>query len=79
MTRRKLFYLVLLIALVCVPCLGWAQSTESDLLSAAQQAFNDGFNDVATRYLEDFLNKYPISPNLPTVKLLLGECDFLHG
>ena len=48
-------------------------------MSAAQQAFNDGFNDVATRYLEDFLNKYPISPNLPTVKLLLGECDFLHG
>ncbi|MDE2028141.1 MAG: tetratricopeptide repeat protein [Candidatus Omnitrophica bacterium] len=56
-----------------------AQTTENDLLSAAQQAFNDGFSDVATRYLRDFLEKYPQSPNLPEAKLLLGQCDFLQG
>src|SRR6202012_5816813 len=58
---------------------GWAQTTETDLLSAAQQAFNDGFSDVATKYLEDFLDKFPESPNLPAAKLLLGQCDFLRG
>ena len=79
MIRRKLFYFYLLIALVCAPHLGFAQTTETDLLSAAQQAFNDGFSDVATRYLEDFLNKYPQSNNLATAKLLLGQCDFLRG
>jgi len=66
-------------ALITMPHLGQAQSAESDLLTAAQQAYNDGFSDVATRYLEDFLNKYPESPNLSTAKLLLGQCDFLHG
>jgi len=79
MFRRKIFCFYLLISLVCVPHLGLAQSAEGDLLSAAQQAFNDGFNDVAKKYLEDFLDKYPQSPNLPTAKLLLGQCDFLHG
>ena len=79
MIPRKLFCFFLLIALAGVPQLGFAQSTEADLLSAAQQAFNDGFNDVAMRYLEDFLSKYPQSLNLPTAKLLLGQCDFLRG
>ncbi len=79
MIRPKLFYFYLLIVLVCAPHSGFAKSTETDLLSAAQQAFNDGFSDVATRYLEDFLDKYPQSPNLPTAKLLLGQCDFLRG
>ena len=79
MMRRYLFCFYLLIALICAPHLGWGQSTETDLLFADQQAFNDGFSDVATKYLEDFLNKYPQSPNLSTAKLLLGQCDFLHG
>ena len=79
MIRRCLFCFYLMIAAVGLPHWGWAQSTETDLLFAAQQAFNDGFSDVAMRYLEDFLNKYPQSPNLPTAKLLLGQCDFLHG
>ncbi len=79
MIRLYFIYFFFLIALVCVPHPGFAQGTETDLLSAAQQAFNDGFSDVATQYLEDFLNKYPQSPNLSTAKLLLGQCDFLRG
>ena len=79
MIRRNIQYLYLLIALFYLPHSALAQSTETDLLSAAQQAFNDGFNDVATRYLDDFLDKYPDSPNLSTAKLILGQCDFLRG
>lgn len=71
------FYIFII--LFGLPHLGFSQTSESDLLSAAQQAFNDGFSDVATRYLEDFLNKFPESPDLPTAKLLLGQCDFLRG
>ncbi len=79
MFHRKLFCFYLLIALAGAPLSGLAQSTETDLLSAARQAFNDGFSDVARKYLEDFLDKYPQSPDLPTAKLLLGQCDFLRG
>jgi len=76
---RRYFSYFYLIAFLCMPHPVFAQSTESDLLSAAQQAFNDGFSDVAKRYLEDFLDKFPESRNLTTAKLLLGECDFLRG
>jgi TolA-binding protein len=79
MIRRYLFCCCLFIVLACAPHSGFAQTTETDLLSTAQQAFNDGFSDVATQYLEDFLVKYPQSPNLSTAKLLLGQCDFLRG
>src|SRR5258708_5661403 len=79
MVRLYLIYSFLLMALVAMPPSGFAQSAETDLLSAAQQAFNDGFSDVATRYLEDFLVKFPQSPNLPMAQLLLGQCDFLRG
>jgi len=70
---------IFFIALICLPHMSLAQTTETDLLSAAQQAFNDGFSEVATKYLEDYLDKYPDSSNLPTAKLLLGQCDFLRG
>ncbi len=79
MILRNFIYFYLFIVLICLPHIGLAQTSETDLLSAAQQAFNDGFSDVATRYLEDFLDKYPESPNLTTAKLLLGQCDFLSG
>ena len=76
----RLFFWIYIFALLAVgPHTGFAQSSETDLLSAAQQAFNDGFNDVAVRYLEDFLNKFPDSRNVSTAKLLLGESDFLSG
>jgi len=74
-----IFFFYLLIVLVSAPQPTNAQTTETDLLSAAQQAFNDGFSEVATKYLEDFLDKFPQSPELPAAKLLLGQCDFLRG
>jgi tetratricopeptide (TPR) repeat protein len=79
MIPRYFLCFYLFIFCICLPGFVIAQSTETDLLSAAQQAFNDGFSDVATRYLEDFLNKYPQSPHWASAKLLLGQCDFLRG
>ncbi|MBF0511246.1 MAG: tetratricopeptide repeat protein [Candidatus Omnitrophica bacterium] len=75
---RIIFY-YLLVLWFLFPGMALAQTSELELLSAARQAFNDGFNDVAKGYLEDFLSKYPQSPQLPSVKLLLGQCDFLKG
>ena len=77
MTRKIICCLFLFVMAAHLPV--FAQSTETDLLSAAQQAFNDGFSDVAKKYLEDFLDRYPQSANIPTAKLLLGQCDFLKG
>ena len=79
MKRRYFVCFYFIIALVCAPQVGFGQTTEGDLLSAAQQAFNDGFSEVATRYLNDFLDKFPESPNLHTAQLLLGQCNFLQG
>jgi len=77
MMKRFLFFILAIFLIV--PITAHAQTTETDLLNAAQQAFNDGFSDMAIKYLQDFLQKYPYSPNLPTAKLLLGQCDFLKG
>lgn len=79
MKSSKIFGWFLIFTLFCASRLCLAQSSETDLLSAAQQAFNDGFSDVAQRYLVDFLSKFPDSPHLSAAKLLLGQCDFLRG
>ena len=90
MNYRYFFCIFLFLGLIVCPVAVFAQdtttidarrpeTTETELLSAAQQAFNDGFSDVASRYLEDFLREYPQSPKLDTAKLLLGQCDFLRG
>jgi len=79
MSHRYLFCIFLFMGLFAAPRAVLAQTTETELLSAAQQAFNDGFSDVASRYLEDFLREYPQSPKLGAAKLLLGQSDFLRG
>jgi len=53
MNRRYFFCILLLLGLMARPVAVFAQTTETELLSAAQQAFNDGFSDVAARYLEN--------------------------
>lgn len=56
-----------------------AQTTEDELFSTAQRAFDDGFHDVAIRYLEQFLPQFPESPKLEQAKLLLGECYYFKN
>ncbi len=56
-----------------------AQGDEDELYTTAQRAFNDGFHDVAVKYLEEFLPKYPQSSRIAQAKLLLGQCYYLKN
>lgn len=56
-----------------------ANVDEEELISTAQRAFNDGFHDVAIRYLEQFVPRYPDSPKINQAKLLLGQCYYFKN
>ncbi len=79
-------WLLILFSSVMLTSLGWGsepgltqfsfadEETESFLV--AQKAFDDGFYDVAIRYLEQFLARYPKSEKEVEAKLLFGQCYF---
>lgn len=83
MKRWKIIFL--LMSFVCLSIFGfmskltWAQSEEEDLYLVAQKAFDDGFYDVAIRYLNEFLEKYPQTEKRNQANLLLGQCFFFRG
>ena len=52
---------------------------ETDLFLVAQKAFDDGFYDIAIRYIDEFLQKYPKSEKQIEVKLLQGQCYFFKS
>jgi len=52
------------------------QNTESELFLVAQKAFEDGFYDVAMRYIEQLFSEYPQTNKHIQAKLLLGQCYF---
>ncbi len=56
-----------------------AEDEEKELFFVAQSAFDDGFYDVAIRYIEDFLQKYPQSDRRVQVLLLSGQCYFFKN
>jgi len=56
-----------------------AQSNEDELFLVAQKAFDDGFYDVAIRYIDQFLEKYPQSQRFVQAQLLLGQCHFFQS
>lgn len=51
-------------------------SPEEELFLVAQKAFEDGFYDVAMRYIEQFLKQYPQTDRRIQAQLLLGQCYF---
>lgn len=55
------------------------QDKAEELFFVAQKAFDDGFYDVAARYLEDFLHLYPDHPRWIQAKLLLAQCHFFQN
>jgi len=59
--------------------LSYAQNSEKELFFVAQKAFEDGFYDVAIRYLNDLLKNYPRSDKKVEANLLLGQCYFLKN
>ncbi|MBF0489835.1 MAG: tetratricopeptide repeat protein [Candidatus Omnitrophica bacterium] len=57
----------------------YAQSQQEELYAAAVRAFDDGFYDVSTRYLEQFLAESSSHPKALQVKFLLGQCYFFKN
>lgn len=56
-----------------------ADDNEKELFFVAQSAFDDGFYDVAIRYLDEFQQKYPQSDKKVQVLLLSGQCYFFKS
>ena len=49
---------------------GYAQNQQEELYSTALRAFDDGFYDVAIRYLEQFLQDFPDHAKIVKAKLI---------
>ena len=62
-----------------VPGTSLANDGEKDLFFIAQKAFDDGFYDIAIRYLDQFFQEYPQSDKTVPAKLLLGQCYFFQN
>ena len=56
-----------------------AQDSEKELFLVAQKAFEDGFYDVAMRYIDQLLEQYPQTKKHVQAKLLLGQCYFFKS
>lgn len=54
-------------------------SPEEELFFVAQKAFDDGFYDVAIRYIEQFLQKFPATEHYAQARLLCGQCYFFKN
>ncbi|MGE0267212.1 MAG: tetratricopeptide repeat protein [Candidatus Omnitrophota bacterium] len=64
--------------LICVP-LADSQSSDSELFLVAQKAFEDGFHDVAIRYVTHLLEEFPETQKRIQARLLLGQCYFFKS
>ena len=55
------------------------ESQEEELFFVAQKAFDDGFYDVAIRYIDQFLQKFPSTHHYAKARLLYGQCYFFKN
>jgi TolA-binding protein len=55
------------------------QEGEKELFLIAQKAFEDGFYDVAMRYIEQLFKQYPQTEKRVPANLLLGQCYFFKS
>lgn len=58
---------------------GAAEPGEKELFLVAQKAFEDGFYDVAMRYIQQLQEQYPQTDRRVESNLLLGQCYFFKG
>lgn len=87
MINRTMTKKIFLLVTLSVFCLGglrgvFAQSTAAneELFFVAQKAFDDGFYDVAIRYIDQYLQEYPgHDSRYVQVQLLLGQCYFFKN
>ncbi len=56
-----------------------AQNSEKELFLVAQKAFEDGFYDVAIRYILQLQEQYPQTEKRVESNLLLGQCYFFKS
>ncbi len=56
-----------------------AQENDHELFQVSQKAFEDGFYDVAIRYIEQLLSKFPTTDKRIEANLLLGQCYFFKN
>lgn len=56
-----------------------AQADDNDLFVVAQKAFDDGFYDVAMRYINQLFEDYPLTEKRAQANLILGQCYFFKS
>jgi len=56
-----------------------ARDSEKELFLIAQKAFEDGFYDVAMKYIDQLLTAYPQTDKRIPANLLLGQCYFFKN
>ena len=69
----------LFLATAHIPFLRAQDSNEGELFLVAQKAFEDGFYDVAMRYVNQLFEEYPQTEKHIQAKLLLGQCYFFKS
>ncbi len=85
-TKKLIFILILIYSLTGQRSNCFANNTgnkqltkESELFFIAQKAFDDGFYDVAIRYINQLLREYPHPEKYIQANLLLGQCYFFKN
>lgn len=56
-----------------------AKNNENELFLVAQKAFQDGFYDVAIRYIDQLIIDFPETQKRVQANLLLGQCYFFQS
>jgi len=80
--RRLRFLITIFIGLLLLTTSAshiYAQNSEKELFIVAQKAFEDGFYDVAMRYINQLLEEYPRTDKRIQANLLLGQCHFFKS
>lgn len=55
------------------------QSNEQELFLVAEKAFEDGFYDVAIRYIDQLMQQFPQTDKRVQAQILLGQCYFFKN
>jgi TolA-binding protein len=77
----KIATCVVLSFFICVVGLtrSYSQENDQELFQVAQKAFEDGFYDVAMRYIDQLLKNFPQTDKRVEANLLLGQCYFFQS
>lgn len=77
--RHVIIPSILLLGLLTAGVPVQAQTNDKELFLVAQKAYEDGFYDVAIRYIEQLLSDHPDTNKRIEARLLLGQCYFFKS